>query len=212
MPQTEAPQIHPTATLHPQSLVDPGARVGERTRVWAWAHVLPGAVVGDDCNVCDHTYIETGVVLGDRVTVKCGVYLWEGVQVDDDVFIGPAAVFTNDLAPRSGQHLRSYPTTVLSQACSIGANATILAGNRIGRYAMVGAGAVVTRDVPDFGLVVGSPARLVGWVAKDGTRLVFDDDGIARHGGHLYCRTGDAVTASAHPSPGDPALETPLDL
>lgn len=147
--------------------------MGARSRIWAWAHVLPGAVIGTDANICDHTYVETGVVLGNRVTVKCGVFLWDGVTAEDDVFIGPAAVFTNDLAPRSGQRLGEWALTRLAQGCSIGANATVLAGHRIGRYAMVAAGAVVTRDVPDFALVMGVPARPVGWVGRDGRRLNF---------------------------------------
>lgn len=180
------PAVHPTAALHPQSLVDEGARIGARTRVWAWAHVLPGAVVGADCNLCDRTFVETGVVLGDRVTVKCGVSLWDGVTAEDDVFIGPDATFTNDLRPRSGQHLSEHPQTRLAEGCSIGASATVLAGVRVGRYAMVGAAAVVTRDVPDFGLAVGFPARLVGWVGLDGQRLAIEEGEDVRHGPHEY--------------------------
>lgn len=181
------PDVHPTAALHPRSLVDPGARIGARTRVWAWAHVLPGAVVGADCNLCDRTFVETGVVLGDRVTVKCGVSLWDGVTAEDDVFIGPDATFTNDLTPRSGQYLSEYPRTRLAQGCSIGANATVLAGVKVGRYAMVGAAAVVTRDVPEFALVVGSPARVVGWIAHDGRKLAVEEGGEeVRHGEYVY--------------------------
>lgn len=189
------PIVHPEARLHPHALVDAGAAVGARTRVWAFAHVLAGAVVGADCNVCDHTFVEGGVVVGDGVTLKCGVYLWDGVTVEDGVFVGPAAVFTNDLVPRSGRRPAAYAQTVLARGCSIGANATVLAGLRIGRHALVGAGAVVTRDVPDYGLVVGNPARLVGWVARDGSRLDFDDTGAARRGGTLYRLRGNSLTA-----------------
>ena len=179
--------VHPSATIHPLALVDDGAAVGARTRVWAWAHLLPGSSVGADGNVCDHTYVETGVTLGDRVTVKCGVHLWEGVTAEDDVFIGPSAVFTNDLVPRSGQRPAAWARTHLAAGCSIGANATLVAGNRVGRYAMVAAGAVVTRDVPDFALVAGVPARVVGWVSRDGQRLTFGPDGLARDdAGRLY--------------------------
>lgn len=193
MPEPLVPRasgVHPDAFLHPLSVVDEGAVVGARTRVWAFAHVLPDAHVGEDCNVCDQTYVETGVTLGDRVTVKCGVHLWEGVTVEDDVFIGPSAVFTNDVVPRSRQQPGAYATTLLARGSSIGANATIVAGHRVGRYALVGAGAVVTKDVPDHALVVGNPARIVGWVAEDGTRLVFDGEGYASHGGTSFRLVG----------------------
>lgn len=168
--------INPTAQIHRLGVVDEGATVGARSRVWAFSHVLPNAVVGDDCNLCDHTYVESGVTLGDRVTVKCGVHLWEGVTAEDDVFIGPSAVFTNDLAPRSGQHLTQYSRTLLSMGCSVGANATILANRTIGRWALVGAGSVVTRDVPDYAIVTGNPGRITGWVCRDGQKLYFDTD------------------------------------
>lgn len=196
-----APGVHPDAFLHTHALVDEGAWVGARTRVWAYAHVLAQAVVGDDCNLCDHTYVEGGVVLGDRVTVKCGVYLWDGVTAEDDVFIGPAAVFTNDLVPRSGLREKPWAETRLERGASIGANATVLAGNRVGRYAMVGAGAVVTCDVPDFALVVGVPARQVGWVAADGTQLSFDDAGTARQRGEVYSLRDGAVSLISETSP-----------
>ena len=150
--------------VHERALVEPGAIVGRGTRVWAFAHLLPGARVGADCNICDHVFIEDGAVVGDRVTIKCGVQLWKGVQVGDDVFIGPNATFTNDPFPRSRQHLEEHPATVLEPQCSIGANATILPGVRIGRAAMVGAGAVVTRSVPPNAIVVGNPAQITGYV------------------------------------------------
>src|SRR5512145_2889035 len=145
---------------HPQSIVE-SPRIGKGTRIWAFAHVLPNAVVGADCNLCDHTFIENDVVLGDRVTVKCGVQIWDGVRIDDDVFIGPNATFSNDRYPRSCQHLAEYPVTTVRRGASIGANATILPGLTIGQYAMVGAGAVVTRSVPPYAIVVGNPARIL---------------------------------------------------
>jgi len=156
---------------HPLALVDPGATVGPGTRVWAYAHLLPGSVVGDDCNICDHTFIEGAVVVGNRVTIKCGVFLWDGITVEDDVFIGPGATLTNDMYPRSRQYPSSFAKTVLQCGCSIGANAVILAGLTIGRWASVAAGSVVTRNVPAFGLVVGNPARLRSWVCKCGRKL-----------------------------------------
>lgn len=148
---------------HPQALVE-SERIGRGTRVWAFAHVLPGAVIGEDCNVCDHTFIENDVVVGNRVTVKCGVQLWDGVRLEDDVFVGPNATFTNDPFPRSRQHLAAHPRTVIREGASIGANATILCGLTVGRRAMVGAGAVVTRSVPPHAVVVGNPARIVRYV------------------------------------------------
>ncbi|MDW8308301.1 MAG: acyltransferase [Verrucomicrobiales bacterium] len=153
------------------AVVESGAVVGEGTRIWAFAHVLSGAVIGRDCNICDHTFIEGQVRIGDRVTIKCGVYLWDGLILEDDVFIGPAAVFTNDLRPRSRKPLKEIPQTRLQQGCTIGANSTTLPGLTIGRWAMVAAGAVVTRNVPDFALVRGAPARLVGWVCRCGEKL-----------------------------------------
>ena len=163
--------ILPKPFIHPQALVDDGATIGARSRVWAFAHVVKGAVVGEDCNICDHTFIEGGVRIGNRVTLKCGVYLWDGLILEDDVFVGPCACFTNDLRPRSRKCPAVYPTTWLLQGCSIGANATILPGLRVGQWSMIGAGAVVTRDVPDYGLMVGNPARQTGWLCRCGQRL-----------------------------------------
>jgi UDP-2-acetamido-3-amino-2,3-dideoxy-glucuronate N-acetyltransferase len=148
---------------HPAALVE-SDQVGAETRVWAYAHILPKAVIGDECNVCDHVFIENDVVIGNRVTIKCGVQLWDGIRVEDDVFIGPNATFTNDRAPRSKQYPAEYPRTLLRQGSSIGANATILPGITIGQNAMIGAGAVVTRDVPPFAIVTGNPARISGYV------------------------------------------------
>lgn len=150
---------------HPQALVD-SKTVGQRTRVWAFAHILPGARVGEDCNICEHVFIENKVCIGDRVTVKCGVQLWDGVTVEDDVFIGPNATFVNDDFPRSRQYKEPEKTRIC-QGASIGANATVLSGITIGRNAMVAAGAVVTRDVPPNAIVMGNPARISGYVGAD---------------------------------------------
>jgi UDP-2-acetamido-3-amino-2,3-dideoxy-glucuronate N-acetyltransferase len=147
---------------HPQALVE-STQIGEGTRVWAFAHILPGAVVGQDCNICDHVFLENDVRLGDRVTVKCGVQLWDGVTVEDDVFIGPNATFTNDPFPRSKRPPQAFSRTLVRRGASIGANATILPGVTIGMQAMVGAGAVVTKDVPPYAIVVGNPARIKGY-------------------------------------------------
>lgn len=149
--------------VHPQGLCESRA-IGEGTRIWAFAHVLPGARLGRECNVCDHVFIENDVVLGDRVTVKCGVQLWDGLRVGDDVFIGPNATFTNDKNPRSKQHQANVLQTHLGNGASVGANATILPGVHIGSKAMIGAGCVVTKDVPPGAIVVGNPGRISGYV------------------------------------------------
>ncbi|WP_308445850.1 WxcM-like domain-containing protein [Chitiniphilus purpureus] len=148
--------------VHPSGLCE-STQIGAGTRIWAFAHVLPGARIGADCNICDQVFIENDVVLGDRVTVKCGVQLWDGLRVGDDVFIGPNATFTNDRFPRSKQYPEAFAQTRIEQHASIGANATILPGLTIGQHAMIGAGAVVTHSVPPYAIVVGNPARIVGY-------------------------------------------------
>jgi len=170
-PEARAEGGEPEARLHAQALVDPGARVGARTRVWAFAHVAAGARVGADCNLCDHTFVEDGVVVGDRVTVKSGVHLWRGVTVEDDVFIGPGAAFSNDRRPRSRRTPPAFEATRLRRGCSIGANATLLPGVEVGAFAMVGAGAVVCDDVAPHAVVRGSPARRTGWACRCGGPL-----------------------------------------
>lgn len=140
------------------------SNVGKGTRVWAFAHILPGARLGEDCNVCDGVFIENEVAVGDRVTLKCGVQLWDGVTLEDDVFVGPNATFTNDPFPRSRQRPTRVTPTLVRHGASIGANATILCGVTIGEWAMVGAGAVVTHDVPPRAIVFGNPACVHGYV------------------------------------------------
>ena len=153
---------------HEKAIVESSA-IGANTRIWAFAHVLPGATVGADCNICDHVFIENDVVIGDRVTIKSGVQLWDGVRLEDDVFVGPNATFTNDNFPRSKQYPSTFPNTVVQAGASIGANATILPGIVVGRHAMVGAGAVVTKRVPPNAIVVGNPARITGYVSASAT-------------------------------------------
>jgi acetyltransferase-like isoleucine patch superfamily enzyme len=143
--------------VHDRALVESDL-IGAGTRIWAFAHVMPGARIGSNCNICDHTYVEGDVVVGDRVTIKSGVFLFDGLRVEDDVFIGPQATFTNDPFPRSKQPF-DCPITTLRRGASIGAGAIILPGVTVGERAMVGAGAVVTKDVPDDTVVVGNPAR-----------------------------------------------------
>ena len=150
--------------VHPHGVCESSA-IGARTKIWAFAHILPGAVIGEDCNICDHVFVENDVVVGNRVTVKCGVQLWDGLRVEDDVFIGPNATFTNDSFPRSKQRRQNFEVTYLRRGCSIGANATILPGITIGRNAMVGAGAVVTKSVPANAVVQGNPARISSYTS-----------------------------------------------
>lgn len=167
--------------VHPKALVEFGAQLGSRTRVWAFAHILPGAIIGEDCNICDHVFIENDVVIGNRVTVKCGIYIWDGTRIEDDVHLGPNVVFSNDKYPRSQQAF-TLRRTVVHQGASIGANSTILPGVVIGESAMIGAGGVVTKDVPPFTLVVGNPARKVGHVCVCGRRIQ-----VSRQDGCLVC-------------------------
>jgi len=149
-------------------------QVGPRTRIWAFAHVMRGARIGADCNVCDHAFVESGVVVGDRVTIKNGVQIYAGVTVADEAFLGPNMVFTNDLTPRAGfrrapeEYLRA---TAVRRGATIGANATIVCGTTLGEHSFVGAGAVVVKNVPAHALVVGNPARRIGWVCACGQRL-----------------------------------------
>jgi UDP-2-acetamido-3-amino-2,3-dideoxy-glucuronate N-acetyltransferase len=152
-----------THFVHPNALCE-SDDIGDGTRVWAFAHVLPGARIGRDCNLCDGVFVEGDVVVGDRTTVKCGVQLWDGVRLGDDVFVGPNATFSNDPFPRSRQRPPAYAQTIVENGASIGANATLLPGIRVGRGAMIGAGAVITRSVPANAIVVGNPARIVGYV------------------------------------------------
>jgi acetyltransferase-like isoleucine patch superfamily enzyme len=147
---------------HATALVE-SARVGDGTRIQAFAHVLPGAEIGRDCQIGDHTFIENDVIVGDRVTIQCGVQLWDGVRIEDDVYIGPNATFTNDRFPRSNQPPERLLPTVVKRGASIGANATILPGITIDQQVMVGAGAVVTRNVPRNAVVAGSPARIISY-------------------------------------------------
>lgn len=165
---------------HPTALVE-SQQVGAGTRIWAFAHVLQGAVIGTNCNIGDHCFIENAVRIGDEVVIKNGVSVWSGVTLEDRVFVGPNVVFTNDHVPRAKVFHSSPALTLVRRGASLGANATLVAPVTIGRFAIVGAGSVVTRPVPDYGLVYGNPGRLIGFGCECGERLPFavDADGRA---------------------------------
>lgn len=146
-------------------------KIGAGTTIWQFAIVLAGASIGRNCNINCHTFIENDVSLGDNVTVKPGVYLWDGITAEDNVFIGPNVTFTNDKYPRSKQYPAAFQRITLEVGCSLGANATILGGVTVGKYSVIGAGSVVTKDVPPYSLVVGSPAQVVGKVDQKGNKL-----------------------------------------
>jgi len=164
--------------VHPNALVE-SDNIGAKTRIWAFAHVLKGAVIGEDCNLCDYVFVENEVTIGSRVTIKNGISIWDGLEIEDDVFLGPNAAFTNDMFPRSKRHSGNYLKTLLKKGASVGANATILCGITLGKYCLIGAGAVVTKSIPNFALVTGNPARFRYWVSKTGEKLHFDDNNTA---------------------------------
>ena len=156
--------------------------IGTGSRVWANAHVMKNAVIGGHCNIGEQCFVESGAAIGNGCTIKNGVSIWDGVTLESNVFVGPNAVFTNDMMPRTKAVNPEYemvPTTV-KRGASIGANATIVCGTSLGEYCMIGAGAVVTKDVPAFALVIGNPARIHAWVSMKGEKLSFDASGIAR--------------------------------
>ncbi|MEI8011199.1 MAG: acyltransferase [Candidatus Omnitrophota bacterium] len=153
---------------HETALVSPQARIGDGTKVWAFCNIQSGAVIGSGCNIGDHCYVESGVFIGDNVTIKNGVSIFDGVILEDSVFVGPAAVFTNDRYPRSRAANWKLERTIVKKGASVGGNATVLCGVTIGERAVVGAGAVVVEDVPAYAIVVGNPARRVGTAGDDG--------------------------------------------
>jgi UDP-2-acetamido-3-amino-2,3-dideoxy-glucuronate N-acetyltransferase len=157
---------------HPSCYIDEGCQIGEGTTIWHFTHVMSGARIGRSCNIGQNVVVSPGVVIGDRVKVQNNVSIYTGVTLEDDVFCGPSMVFTNVINPRSHvSRKHEYRPTLIKRGASLGANSTILCGHTIGSYAFVGAGTVVTRDVPDFALVVGNPGRHVGWMCRCGVKL-----------------------------------------
>ena len=179
---------------HPTAVIDEGCLIGAGTHIWHFSHIMTGANIGEGCNIGQNVMVSSGVVLGKNVKVQNNVSLYTGVICEDDVFLGPSCVFTNVINPRSAVNRKNeFAPTHVGKGATIGANATILCGRHIGAYAFIGAGAVVTKDVPDFALVIGNPARQTGWVSKLGHRLTFDSSGIAfcPQGGEAYKLTED---------------------
>lgn len=165
--------------IHPTAIVDEGASIGSGTKVWHFCHIMKSAVIGDNCNLGQNVFIAEDVRLGNNVKVQNNVSIYKGVICEDDVFLGPSMVFTNVINPRSAVNRKSeYVFTLVEKGCSIGANATIVCGNKLGKYSFIGAGAVVTKEVKPYALVVGNPAEQIGWVSEFGVRLTFED-GIA---------------------------------
>jgi UDP-2-acetamido-3-amino-2,3-dideoxy-glucuronate N-acetyltransferase len=165
---------------HETAIIDEGCTIGQGTKIWHFSHIMPNCNIGEKCNIGQNVVISPEVVLGNNVKVQNNVSIYTGVSCDDDVFLGPSMVFTNVINPRSAINRRSqYAKTHVGKGASIGANATIVCGHDIGEYAFIGAGAVVTKTVPSFALVVGNPARQLGWVGEYGHRLAFNEQGIA---------------------------------
>jgi UDP-2-acetamido-3-amino-2,3-dideoxy-glucuronate N-acetyltransferase len=165
---------------HPTAVIDDGAHIADDCKIWHFSHIMAGAVLGPKCNLGQNVVVSPGVVLGRNVKVQNNVSIYTGVTCEDDVFLGPSCVFTNVINPRSAIVRKDeYKATSIGQGASIGANATIICGNKIGAYALIGAGTVVTKDVPAYALVIGNPGRQTGWVSEYGHKLVFDADGQA---------------------------------
>ena len=175
-----ADPIHPHAFIHETAVIDAGAQIGENSKVWHFCHLMGGAVIGKNCSLGQNVFVASSVVLGDGCKVQNNVSLYEGIICEEEVFLGPSCVFTNVKNPRSSVNRRAeYLRTHVGRGATIGANATIVCGLSLGAYCFVGAGAVVTRNIPEFALVVGSPARQIGWMSRRGERLNFNDEGMA---------------------------------
>lgn len=177
----------PNFFAHSTATIDSGAEIGAGTKIWHYSHIMSGARIGETCICGQNVFIASQVEIGNNVKIQNNVSVYEGVICEDDVFLGPSMVFTNVINPRSFiERKEEFKKTLVKKGATIGANATIICGNTIGRYAMIGAGAVVTKDVPDFGLVIGNPARRVGWVSLHGRKLEFATNGMAIESGIKY--------------------------
>jgi UDP-2-acetamido-3-amino-2,3-dideoxy-glucuronate N-acetyltransferase len=165
---------------HETAVIDEGCKIGKGTKIWHFSHIMTGSEIGENCNIGQNVVISPGVKLGCNVKVQNNVSIYTGVTCEDDVFVGPSVVFTNVINPRSAINRKNqYGSTSVEKGASIGANATIVCGIKIGKYSFIGAGAVVTKDVKPFALVMGNPARHTGWMSEYGHKLIFDNDGVA---------------------------------
>lgn len=165
---------------HETAVIDEGCRIGKGSRIWHFSHIMSGAVLGKNCNLGQNVLVSTGCILGNNVKVQNNVSIYTGVICEDDVFLGPSMVFTNIVNPRSGVVRKDqYVETLVEKGASIGANATIICGNKLGAYCFIGAGAVITKDVPPYALIVGNPGKQVGWMSEFGHRLDFNNNGLA---------------------------------
>jgi UDP-2-acetamido-3-amino-2,3-dideoxy-glucuronate N-acetyltransferase len=175
--------------IHPSAIIDDGAEIGEGTSIWHFTHLMGGCKVGRSCNIGQNVFIDNNTIIGNGVKIQNNVSIYNGVELEDDVFLGPSMVFTNVLTPRSFISRRNeFQKTIVRKGASIGANATILCGIEIGKFAMIGAGAVVTKNVAPFALITGNPGRQAGWVSEAGLRLDFNAHGVAvcPHSGKMY--------------------------
>jgi len=165
---------------HETAVIDEGADIGEGTKIWHFSHIMSNCKIGKGCNFGQNVVVSPDVILGDNVKVQNNVSIYTGVQCENDVFLGPSMVFTNVINPRSAVNRKNqYLKTIVKEGASIGANATIVCGNNIGKFAFIGAGAVVTKEIPDYALVVGNPSKQIGWMSEYGHRLEFDNEGVA---------------------------------
>ena len=178
--EPKAPEMKPNYFAHETAVIDPGCTIGAGTKIWHFSHIMPDCTIGERCNIGQNVVVSPGVVLGTNVKVQNNVSIYTGVTCEDDVFLGPSCVFTNVTNPRSAVNRRGeYAPTNVGRGASIGANATIVCGNDLGAFCLIGAGAVVTKEVPPYALLVGNPARQLGWVSEYGHRLHFGEDGTA---------------------------------
>jgi UDP-2-acetamido-3-amino-2,3-dideoxy-glucuronate N-acetyltransferase len=166
--------------IHPTAVIDPGAQIGAGSRIWHFCHVMPKAIIGSNCIIGQNVFVDNNAIVGNGVKIQNNVSVYNGVVLEDGVFVGPSAVFTNVINPRSFiERKAEFKKILVKKGATIGANATILCGISIGEYALIGAGAVVTKDVPAYGLMMGNPARQKGWISEQGHKLQFDEDGKA---------------------------------